>query len=479
MLRWFLNVILAIVVILIAILVAGALIRSKPEVPQQPPTIIIPEVDAPPLQPLINHQVRIVGFGSAFPKYLVDVTPQVAGEVIDKHPQFFAGEFIKKGQVLFRIDPTDYELARDRTQSEIELLDAKLRGLAVTEGKLKELVKIEQDRLVLADRDLKRTEDLIPRGAATQTELDRAREAVLGRQLQVLLLEKQLEEIPPQRIELEAQRNVSAVQNRQAEKDLERAVYHSPFDGRVISCPLEIGERVQAGEKCGTIYAARVMGVPVPLPASDMAWIDKNRLSGADDATGVDALTGKPTGEEDMVLAEVVWQAGPSAEPIRWYGTVARVEAGLAAETRTATAIVKIFNPPPGGATDLLDINMFCRVTIFGKTIPKAFLIPRNAAQPVAGETITDLRTANVYLVKDLRPSEDPDDDMQIGRLARGRVTVARYTDGDALILDGNGLEAGDRVVVGYIAKPVLGMDVRVAPAQPPAERPAIPNEQD
>jgi len=481
MLRWFVNGVLAVVVILIAMLLAGVLIKTKPEVPQRPPTVIIPEVDAPPLEPLIDYQVHIVGFGSALPKYMVDVTPQFGGEVIDKHPQFFAGEFIKKGQTLFRIDPIDYELARDRTKNEIDLLDAKLRGLAVTESKLKDLLKIEQDRLELANRDLQRTEELIPRGAATQTELDRTRESVLARQLQVSLLEKQLEEIPPQRIELEAQRSVSTVQNRQAEKDLERAVYRSPFDGRVISCPLEVGERVQAGQQCGTIYATRVMGVPVSLPASDMVWIDRNRLSGADDATGVDSLTGKPTDDKELIVAKVVWQAGPSDEPIRWYGSVARIEAGLAAETRTATAIVKVFNPTPDGPEALLDINMFCRVTIYGKTMPKAFMIPRNAVQPVAGETVTDMRTANVYLVTDVRPSEDPDDDTLIGRLARGRVTVARYTDGDALILEGNGLAAGDRVVVGYIAKPVLGMEVKVAPAAAPptATKAPTPDERD
>jgi len=403
----------------------------------------------------------------------VDVTPQVAGEVIEKHPRFFSGEFIKTQQVLFRIDPTDYELARNRAADEIRLLDAKLQRLDITETSLAEQLEIEQDRLELAKSDLQRAQELIRRGAATQTELENAQEAVLARRFQVAKTQQMLEEIPPQRIELQAQRDVSLVQQQQAEKDLERTVYRSPFVGRVIQCPLEVGERVQAGQECGTIYATGIMEVPVSLPASDLAWIDEDLLVASDESLWVDSQTGQAPNNQEVILAEVVWQAGASAEPLRWYGCVSRIEAGLAAETRTATVVVKVVNPPPGSDRLLLDINMFCLVTIQGRQLPAAFVLPREAVRPIAGEAAADLRSAYVYLVNS--PAPDPKTEGQwTGQLANRRIRIARYTDGQAMVLPEGGLVDGDRVILGYVPKPVPGMQVRFRDEVPVSAEPDV-----
>ena len=465
-LRWIINSAGALLVLLLAGMGARYMVLTKPKVPQHPPARTIPTVEAPPIVALKDYEVRIAGFGSVRPKVLVDVTPQVAGEVIEKHPRYFSGEYITQDQELFTIDPTDYELTRDRMRSEIDLLDAKLRGLDVTEANVRQLLAIEEDRLALAQADLGRVQELIARGAVTETELDRVQETLLARQLQIRILANQLEEIPPLRIELEAQRSVSVVQQRQAETDLARTVYRSPFNGRVICCPLEVGERVQAGQQCGTIYATGVMEIPVSLSARDLDWIDRDLLTASDEDVSVDAETGEPNGDYEVILAEVIWPPS-SSQPMRWYGCVSRIEAGLEAETRTARVVVKVINPSIESGRPVLDINMFCEVGILGQTVDEAFLIPRSAVQPIPGETASDLRTVSVYLIEpsesdDDQPADDPESDAEpVGRLARRQLTIARYTDGEAMILPGGGLEAGDRVITEYLAKPVLGMAIR------------------
>ncbi|MHC4985776.1 MAG: HlyD family secretion protein, partial [Planctomycetota bacterium] len=321
-LRWILNGVIALLILAVAVAGAKWMVLTKPDVPKQETNPIVPEVLAPALQALRDSRVELTGFGSVRPRILVDVTPQVAGEVIEKHPRFFSGEFISEQQVLFRVDPTDYELARDRAGDEIRLLDAKLQRLDITESSLANQLEIERERLELAEADLQRAQELIRRGAATQSELENAQQAVLGRRSQVTVTQQKLEEIPSQRIELQAQRDVSLVQQQQAEKDLERTVYRSPFIGRVIQCPLEVGERVQAGQECGTIYATQVMEVPVSLPAADLGWIDQDLLVASDEALWVDSQTGQAPNDQEVILAEVLWQAGASIEPLRWYGCV-------------------------------------------------------------------------------------------------------------------------------------------------------------
>ena len=473
--RWIINIVGVAAVIALAAFGAKRLIDSKKPVETTPPAQITPEVTAPAISPLRDYQVQIVGFGSARPKLSVDVTPQVSGEVIDKHPDYQSGEFITADQVLFTVDPTDFELAADRADSEIALLDAKLSSLDVTETNLKELLTVESDRLALAVADFQRTEELVREGVATETELDRSRETVLARELQIRILKNQLADLPPMRVELEAQKSVALVQQRQALTDLARTTYRSPFAGRVIDCPLEAGERVQAGQQCGTIYATDIMEVPVPLPASDLAWIDTDAIPDSDEAVTVDPATGRPTSTDKIIQATIVYRAGANAEPMTWYGYVSRIEAGLAAQTRMTTVIIKVVNPPVGADRPMLDINMFCRVTLMGEPIPAAFVIPRSAVHPIEDQAVTDLRTANVFLIDNAQLT----DDAFAGQLARRQVRVARYTDNEAMILPGDGLADGDRVVVGYIPKPVPGMTIRLRGEQPEPETPQVAGGED
>jgi len=80
---------------------------------------------------------------------------------------------------------------------------------------------------------------------------------------------------------------------------------------------------------------------------------------------------------------------------------------------------------------------MFCKVTIAGRRVPRAFLLPRQAILP----------DGSVYVVN-------------AGRLHQKPVRPARLTGEEAMLLPGGGIEAGDRVIVGYVPKPVPGMKV-------------------
>ena len=473
--RWIINIVLVALIVLLARSIAMRMIASRKPVETAPPVRLTPEVAAPAIQPVRDYQVEIIGFGSARPKLSVDVTPQVGGEVIDKHPDYQSGEFITADQVLFTIDPTDFKLAADRADSEIALTEAKLSSLDVTEANLNGLLTVERDRLALAQADYQRTGQLVRQAVATETELDRTRETVLGRELQIRLLENQLAELPPMRVELQAQKELSLVQQRQAQTDLARTIYRSPFAGRVIDCPLEAGERVQAGQQCGTIYATDIMEVPVPLAASDLAWIDADAIPDSDEAVTVDPVTGKPTSDGKLILATIVYRAGANAEPMTWYGYVIGIGAGQALQTRMTTVVVKVLNPPVDSDRPMLDINMFCRVTLQGETIPAVYVIPRSDVHPIDGQKATDLQTANVFVIEDAQQI----DDALVGQLARKQVRVARYTDGEAMILPGGGLADGDHVVVGYVPKPVPGMTLRVRPATPSPTPPQPAGDED
>jgi len=152
----------------------------------------------------------------------------------------------------------------------------------------------------------------------------------------------------------------------------------------------------------------------------------------------------------------VRWEAPGVDAAMAWGGWVERIEAGLEAQTRTARLIVRVENPPRGPQTspraDRLDINMFCRVDVLGKTVHGVFVLPRGAVQP----------GSFVYLANN-------------DTLTTRKVDVARTTGEEVLILPGGGLVEGDRVLRKPPSRPVPGMAVRAADvdgATAPASRP-------
>jgi len=437
------RVIVSIVLSLLFLAAAGATctglirIRRKPEESEPPPNVT--RVTAPALRIRRNYPVRIVAYGSARPKVRIRIAPQVSGEVVYRSAKFFSGQPVqgpgdgkRPADVLFRIDPRKFKLAVDSARSRIGLLEARVRSLDQEKRNLQVLEKVEAEQLALAEDQLKRTRQILTRGASTRNELDVAQAATLVSRRGLRTTQNQLAMIPRRLGELTAELEADRVRLRQAELDLEHATHASPITGRVIDCQIERGEHVQVGQVCGEIYGTRVMEIPVSIPAGDLAWIDATALQ---EPGGRAPGAGKPT-------AQVRWTGG--GRTIEWLGCVDRIEAGLEARTRTARLVVVVDNnaqpKSPGlplGA--MLDLNMYCKVIIRARTVPAAFVLPRSAVLP----------DGYVYVAA-------------AGKLARRKVAVARYTDDEAMILPGGGLTEGDRVIVTPPARPVIGMRVVV-----------------
>ncbi|MHC4715811.1 MAG: efflux RND transporter periplasmic adaptor subunit [Planctomycetota bacterium] len=433
---------------------AGALVvylavTRKPQVKAEPRPPV-PRVVAPRIQPQRDHTIHVVGYGTARPRVRVDITPEVSGKIVKKAENFLPGKYVQAGQMLLEIEKTDYQQAADAASRQMELLDARLKHLAQEEANLAVVAKFERERVVLARRQHKRNVDMLKRGSATESEVDTAMEQMLARQEQLQSIRNSKALIGPAREQLRAERRIAEVAKAQAETALKRATVTSPVTGRVFSCDVEVGDRVQAGTPSGKIYGTAVMEVEVSIPASELRWLDQVALEAA-------KWDLNPTGPAGRIPATVSWREPGTHRVFAWDGYVERVRAGLEERTRTAAVVVQVRNDLKATAPALmpsipLDVNMFCEVDIRGRTLPEVFLLPRRA-----------IRQGGVVFLANG------------GRLSRQAVRVSRYSDEEALILPaGGGLQPGDRVVIGYVPKAVMGM--RVEPIEPdgaPATRPA------
>ena len=141
--------------------------------------------------------------GEVRPKREIVVAPQISGRISYVSPDFIDGGFIKKGQLLVRVEAADYELAVVRSQSTVASAEQRLA---------REIAEAELARQDIEDLGL---EDASP----------------LARR-------------EPQLAEARAGLDAAKAQLRDAELALERTAVYAPFDGRVRERNVDIGQVV-------------------------------------------------------------------------------------------------------------------------------------------------------------------------------------------------------------------------------------------
>jgi len=181
-------------------------------------------------------------------KYVVQVVPQVRGQVVEVPVE--GNQAVKKGDVLFKIDPTPFQI-------QVDTLSA---SLAATEGSVKQLNeqlraaqgKTETDRAKLELERMRVTQnrDLVSNGAGDKFTLEQAESNVKQLQAQLnadIAAEAQV------RARLGAtvgddQAEVAQIKSQLANArwELSQTVFTAPADGTVINLQLRPGQMATA-----------------------------------------------------------------------------------------------------------------------------------------------------------------------------------------------------------------------------------------
>ncbi len=308
----------------------------------------------------------------------ISLVPQVAGKVVEMSPDMVDGGAFEKGDVLLRIDPQDYEIAA--TLAKARLKDAESKFIQAREE-----------------------------SAAAREEWAELH----GNNTPPPLVAKE-----PQLAAASAQLDASRAELIKAELQLDRTRIRAPFDGRVADKEVDIGQYVATGQKLAVLYATQAAEIVVPLPTEDLAWFQVPGFT-----------NGNGQGADAVVEVQIAGEAR------QWPGRVVRSEGKLDQRTRMVNVVVQIENPyatrPP------LAVGLFAKVTIRGRMLDQAALIPRAALRD----------NDQVWVV-------DPK-----GRLAFRTVEVARLGFDGAIIH--NGLKHGEQIVVSTLKGVSNGMRVR------------------
>ncbi len=183
---------------------------------------------------------------------IVSIAGEVNGLVVAVNVH--ENQQVKAGDVLFRIDPTSYEVAMRQADAQIASAQANITALSADVGANAANIAGARDDLALAEAQYAREKALLDRGFNTRARMDEAQHAVASARDRLASVAAEVEkaraqlatgaQVPgqnPQVAAAQATRSKAAL-------DLTRTVVRAPVSGRVTQVNrLQIGQMVFTG----------------------------------------------------------------------------------------------------------------------------------------------------------------------------------------------------------------------------------------
>lgn len=313
----------------------------------------------------------IIGYGTAKADREVVLSAQVAGEVLETHPQLKVGRRVmaagvdrdeagrsidRSGDVLVRID-------RDVYLQRFQQAESRLREDESELTLLEQQRKNNDDRLASAEigvklyqKELAKVEKLFEQGKiATESDVTKA-QLELQRYRDVWIpLENERRLFPIRTEQIERRQATHQADRRLAQLDLERTEIRPPFTGWLSEVHVERGQHVKVGDPLVKLIDASVVEIPVPIPLGDFTKIEAKLLAGE---------------QPRVEMAE------HETAPPRWAGHVVRVSPQADERTRTVKVFVRVDNREQ---KEPLLPGTFVQARIVGPAWKQVVVVPRDA----------------------------------------------------------------------------------------------------
>ncbi|BDA62052.1 efflux RND transporter periplasmic adaptor subunit [Shewanella xiamenensis] len=328
-------------ILLLFIVGAGLLMKTKETPEQKPEEMPIPIVDVTQVEQQ-TVSLNLPSYGVVTPKYKTQLVTEVQGRMLTISPQFVAGGIVKKGDQLAQIEPSDYEA--DLMQAEATLAQA---TAALNEE--------------------------IARGEVAKIEFkgyDKGLPPELG--LRIPQLKKE-------------QANVKYAQAAlaRAQRNLERTVIRAPFDGIIKARNVDLGQYVTLGTNLGELYDTRIAEIRLPISNDDLAYLES----------------------VDNPDTQVTLSASLAGKENTWIGNIIRSEGVIDADNRMVYLVAEIKDPylrehKTQGSLPL-KYGSFVNAVIKGRTVDGIVKLPRHVVRNehvalVNNNNIVEMRHVNV-----------------------------------------------------------------------------------
>ena len=443
-------------ILILAVGVGGfAVYGKKPEVPTDtsrqdaanaPATVRTSEVrawDAP---------FTIDVDGEAATYRILTVGAEVSGRVLKKPETTRSGTFVNAGDLLFEIDPVNYQLEVDRLKAKIEQAKEELAAVEVDATNTSHLLKLAEEDVRIQANQLLRQKSLLERKATSESEVDNAVRQELAARNALQTQKNQLNALLQQKKTKAASVELAQAELNRALVDLQRCLVAAPITGRIVDDAVEEGDYVKPGDPLVHISDSSRMEVKCSLSGDDVAWLWQQRP--AEELTKTDELANdaETTAEDPFrmpnVPCEVVFEFQGS-ETI-WDGVLSRYEGtGMDRETRMFPCRILVEDPQKTRVEDSQGGNAVSPPTLLSGMYVSV-RIPIDSPFPLLQLPAEAVRPGEqLWVVRD-------------GMLRIAPIKLVQVIGDHALILSsGNAIEAGDKVVISPLAAVNDGMVVQ------------------
>ncbi|KGY10314.1 efflux RND transporter periplasmic adaptor subunit [Vibrio sinaloensis] len=411
-------------------------IKMKPQLPVKPAGDRARIVETIPLELRASAPLAI-GFGKVEPKVEWKAIAEVSGRVVYRNPMLQKGQVLQAGTEVIRIDPLDYELKLVQAQADLKSAQTSLAKLSQEEANLKQTLKIEKNRLAIANKELERKQNLRKKGLTSQSDVDQQTQSALSQRKIVLDIENQIGLMPDEKRVAQALVKVNGSKVEEAQRSLEKTIITLPYDLRIAEVDIEQDQVVNQQQTMIVAHGINTMEVEAQLSIHDMHTLASSLGEFERDTSGI------PKPDTSFINARIELNSGNVTAT--WPAIVSRISETVDPNQATAGVILEITQDyrdlNPASAPPLVN-GMFVRAYIEGQANPN-WVIPERA-----------LHGNKVYLLNDLNQLDI-------------RPVEVLYRRDNQVIIDGD-FEQGEKLILNDLLPAIEGMQLKEATAEEP-----------
>ncbi len=365
--------------------------RTKPKSPVKLVNVVVAKVG--------SHKVSVPAMATVVAARTVVLKSQVRGRIIEQCPQMLLGGLCKKGDVLLRIDPREYEFAVDQAQAAVDQAQSEL--------------SLEEGRQVIAKSEWALLGAEVPRSEASR---------------KLALREPQL---------TAARARLSAARSRLdlAKLNLERTTIRAPFNAKVVEggADLKMELKAEVGQVVdGSTSLARLIGTDkfwlrASLPVGRLQLI---RLPGSDGKGGADV--------------KIILGAGNGRDVVR-QGRVIRLLGDTDSRSLMARMLIEVDDPLALEDVHLVPLLAGGRVRVEIDAIPIEGVVKVSRAALREGDRVWIMDAKDKLDVRRVK----------VAWRAKDSVLVHTFD-------KGTGIRDGERIVTSLLSMAKRGADLKI-----------------
>lgn len=311
-----------ILVVAIAVLLLLSKARQPAEQREELPVGVLVDVITAQVEDI---QYRIASQGTVQPQLMTSLISEVNGRIMEVSDNFVEGGFFAKGELLVKVEQSDYLTAVKAAEANLARANASLEE--------------EKARVRVAEEEWASFTE----GVAPELGLRRPQ------------LARELANVRSAEAELE-----------RAQRDLSRTEIRAPYAGMLQSRSVNMGQFISRGTNLGMIYGTELAEVRLPLTDHDTAFL---------------RLPNRGQGD----YPEVQLSAVIAGHLHQWQGRLIRTEGVLDERSRVIYGVVQVDDPyqlQPHSNAEPLRFGRFVQAQIEGVSSQQVVVLPRNLLRP-------------------------------------------------------------------------------------------------